>query len=72
MPERLQHDLQIEPDRPVRNIVDVVLDAALQQSGIGDLPSVTAHLREARDTRLDEMPRPIGLRDQTELLVVLR
>src|SRR5690349_2692768 len=49
--ERHQHDLHVEPDRPVLDVVVVPLDAVLERR----LAAETVHLRPAGDPRLDAL-----------------
>src|SRR5262245_48569886 len=62
--ERQQNDPQIEPRRPVRDVVEVILNA-LPQRGVA-APAVD--LRPAGDPRLDPMPGHVAGDAVRELL----
>src|SRR5438270_1178543 len=60
-PEKCQQDdIDIEPERPVLDVIQVVLDAHLHLPRLVGLAAPAAHLRPARDARLDPAPQHVG------------
>src|SRR5664280_64160 len=67
-PDNRQHEnLQVEPEGPVLDVIDVVLDPPLQ----GAASAQTVHLRPAGHPRLDEMAREIMWNRPGELVDVV-
>src|SRR4051812_47332667 len=69
LPERSRRDLQIEPDRPVRDVIKIPIHAPVEHLALEDLAPVPEALREPGDPRLHEMARPVAARLRAELLV---
>jgi hypothetical protein len=68
----LQRNLNIQPDRPVGDVVDVEIHALFQKLGVADFSAEAAHLRESRDPGLHQLAGAVGARDQGKLGIVRR
>src|SRR5215831_16603826 len=64
VPERLQQNLQIEPETPALDVVEIVLDPLLDRR----VPSPAVDLRPTRDPRLDLVPEHVAGHPASELL----
>jgi hypothetical protein len=50
---RQEHDLDVQPQRPIVDIEQVVLEPRQHLLIVGDLAAMTVNLRPAGDARLD-------------------
>src|SRR5271169_407679 len=69
--ERHQDDLHVQPQRPVVDIIEIVLEPLVHVVIVGDFAAMTPDLRPARDARLDVVPAGIT-REPFDIALVVR
>src|SRR5947207_13930742 len=69
--DRLDHYLQIELQRPISQVMEIMLDASLHLVERVGLPAQTVDLRQPGDARSDFMPNHVAL-DQPAVHLVVR
>src|SRR5438477_13209625 len=69
--DRLDHYLQIELQRPISQVMEIMLDASLHLVERIGLPAQTVDLRQPGDARSDFMPNHVAL-DQPAVHLVVR
>src|SRR5438552_7606050 len=70
-PYRLRDDVQIQAQRPIAQVVEVVINARLHLRERLGLPAVAVHLGPAGDSRLDLVPLHVAP-DQLAVHLVVR
>src|SRR5690606_38189419 len=68
--DRLQQDLEVQHQRPVAKVVEVVIDAAPHLGEVGGLPPAAVDLRESRDAGRGFVAHHVAVDEPSILLVV--
>ena len=68
---RSQQNHEIEPQRPIVDVLDIRLDTLDHLLDIPRLPAIAAHLSQTGHSRLDVVPGKIGRNALRVLFIVL-